>query len=158
MDLTIAEIKIGNGYLAITPMPGRQGHYADDLGRILSWQPSLVISLATRAELDSYAPTFAADLAQNDCAWLHFPISDFGTPEVVWSDAARMAHRVLARNGKLLVHCMMGCGRSGMIALRLMVEAGENPKQALIRLRSFRPCAVETDAQYTWAVNPGHVD
>jgi len=38
-----------------------------------------------------------------------------------------------------------------MAALRLMVEAGEDANDALLRLRSIRPCAVETDAQMIWA-------
>jgi protein-tyrosine phosphatase len=46
---------------------------------------------------------------------------------------------------------MGGCGRSGSVALRLMVETGEAAADAFIRLRAARPCAVETDAQYRWA-------
>jgi len=57
-----------------------------------------------------------------------------------------------AGGGKVLVHCMGGCGRSGMAVLRLMVETGEPPHSALSRLRAARPCAVETDAQFDWAV------
>ena len=51
----------------------------------------------------------------------------------------------------MLVHCRGGCGRSGMAVLRLMVEAGEAPEEALARLRAVRPCAVETEAQMDWA-------
>ena len=50
-----------------------------------------------------------------------------------------------------MIHCFGGCGRSGMAALRLMVEAGEDADEALERLRAVRPCAVETDAQLRWA-------
>jgi protein-tyrosine phosphatase len=50
---------------------------------------------------------------------------------------------------------MGGCGRSGTAALRLMVEAGENPKAALQRLRAVRPCAVETPEQFQWAAGGG---
>ena len=51
----------------------------------------------------------------------------------------------------MVVHCMGGCGRSGMILLRLMIDAGETPDSALARLRTARPCAVETKAQMRWA-------
>ena len=44
-----------------------------------------------------------------------------------------------------------GCGRSGMAVLRLMIEAGEDAETALARLRTIRPCAIETDAQMAWA-------
>jgi len=58
----------------------------------------------------------------------------------------------LQTGGSVLVHCKGGCGRSGMAALRLMVEAGEDPHLAFARLRDVRPCAVETEAQLAWAV------
>ncbi len=41
-----------------------------------------------------------------------------------------------------------------MILLRLMVEAGEEGAAALFRLRSARPCAVETGIQMKWAQHP----
>jgi hypothetical protein len=39
-----------------------------------------------------------------------------------------------------------------MVALRLMIELGEAPDDALARLRVVRSCAVETDAQMAWAL------
>ena len=56
----------------------------------------------------------------------------------------------------VLVHCFGGCGRSGMLVLRVMIEAGEPAGTALKRLRQVRPCAVETEAQMAWAVQPTH--
>jgi hypothetical protein len=38
-----------------------------------------------------------------------------------------------------------------MLVLRLMVETGRPPEEALAQLRWVRPCAVETDAQMDWA-------
>ncbi len=55
------------------------------------------------------------------------------------------------QGGRVLVHCMGGCGRSGMALLRLMVESGEPADRALARLRAVRPCAVETPEQLAWA-------
>src|SRR5690606_33735699 len=57
----------------------------------------------------------------------------------------------LEGGGRVLVHCLGGCGRSGMVALRLMIGAGETPEVALRHLRGVRPCAVETEAQLAWA-------
>jgi len=39
-----------------------------------------------------------------------------------------------------------------MNALRLMIAAGEPADAALLRLRKTRPCAIETMAQMTWAM------
>jgi protein-tyrosine phosphatase len=158
MGLTIAEINVGDGRLAISPMPGRGGNYTGDLADVLAWQHALVISLTTQIERDAIAPDLPADLARHGTAWRPFPITDFSTPESGWPSLSPLIHAELAKGGRVLLHCMGGCGRSGMIALRLMVEAGEDPDTALIRLRAARPCAVETEAQRLWACQPGQFD
>ena len=77
-----------------------------------------------------------------------------GTPaNLAISILGALYHRALTGRGRVLIHCKGGCGRSGMVALRLMIEAGEAPDEALARLRSVRPCAVETDAQMRWAMS-----
>lgn len=158
MGLTIAEINLGAGQLAISPAPGRGGDYAGDLADLLAWQPALVISLTTHPEREATAPDLPADLARHGTLWRAFPITDYGTPETGWPTLSPLIHAALANGDRVLLHCMGGCGRSGMIALRLMVETGEDPEAALIRLRARRPCAVETEAQRLWASQPGQVD
>ena len=158
MGLTIAEINLGAGRLAISPAPGRGGDYAGDLVDLLAWQPALVISLTTHAERAATAPDLSADLARHGTLCRAFPITDYSTPETGWPALSPLIHAALAKGDRVLLHCMGGCGRSGMIALRLMVEAGEDPDAALIRLRGVRPCAVETDEQFRWASNPEQFD
>lgn len=160
MALTIAELALGGGILALSPMPGRGGAYQADLRDLLCFGPALVLTMTTGEELASKeAETLPADLARNGVVWLHLPIVDFGAPDVataaLWPEASLRAREVLAKGGKVLVHCMGGCGRSGMAVLRLMVEAGEAPHSALSRLRAARPCAVETEAQFDWAAGKG---
>ncbi len=156
MALTIAELALGGGVLALSPMPGRGGAYQADLRDLLAFGPALVLTMTTGEELRAKeAESLPDDLARHGIAWQHLPIADFGAPDPVtaglWPEASAKARKVLAQGGKVLVHCMGGCGRSGMAALRLMVEAGEMPSVALTRLRAVRPCAVETPEQYGWA-------
>lgn len=152
----VAEVPVLAGWLGIVPMPGRGGDYAADLGAIHAWAPDMVISLASADEMGSLRDRLSADLLRIGIAWRHFPITDFGVPTdaegALWPMLADEALGWLGRGGRVLVHCKGGCGRSGMIALRLMAEAGERPAAALSRLRAVRPCAVETDEQYSWAV------
>ena len=160
MPLTIASLPVGGGTLALSPMPGRVGSYTADLADLLAFAPALVISMTTAAELAAKnAADLPADLARHTIGWLHVPIVDYGVPqgqtEALWPAAAAQVLAVLAGKGRVLVHCMGGCGRSGMAVLRLMVMAGEDPDAALIRLRQSRPCAVETDAQFNWAAGKG---
>ncbi|MBR9651135.1 protein-tyrosine phosphatase family protein [Thalassovita aquimarina] len=158
-NLVLNALTVGNGILAICPMPGRGGGYAEDLELLREWTPSLVITLATLAELVAEgADRLGTDMIESGCRWAHLPVPDFGVPdgdfEQHWPDISRAALAALNGGGRVVIHCMGGCGRSGMVALRLMIEAGEVPRAALRRLRAARPCAVETQAQLDWAVTP----
>ncbi len=152
----IVELAVGGGMLGIGPMPGRGGGYARDLAEVLAWGPGLVLTMTTLEELAAKGSEgLPGDLAAAGVAWLHLPIADYGAPSgetlAAWPVAAARVRGVLAAGGKVWVHCMGGCGRSGTVALRLMVEAGEEPRAALERLRQVRPCAVETPEQFAWA-------
>lgn len=156
MALVIAELPVGGGVLGIGPMPGRGGHYAAELSDLKAWGPGLALTMTTAAELAAKgAAGLPDDLAASGVDWLHLPIGDYGAPagetRAAWPEASARARRVLAGGGKVWVHCMGGCGRSGTAALRLMVETGEEPAAALERLRAVRPCAVETPEQFQWA-------
>lgn len=116
----------------------------------------MVLTMTTMRELQSVGGAQIADhMARMKIDWHHLPVRDYGAPEPdvmrLWSDASSAAHRALDLGGKVLVHCRGGCGRSGMAAMRLLVERGEAPDAALERLRAVRPCAVETRWQYAWA-------
>lgn len=154
--MVIAELAVGGGVLGIGPMPGRGGPYARDLAEVLAWRPSLALTMTTLEELAAKgAQGLPGDLAEAGVTWLHLPISDYGAPVgatlAAWPAASAQVRQVLAGGGRVWVHCMGGCGRSGTAVLRLMVEKGEAPGAALERLRAVRPCAVETPEQFRWA-------
>lgn len=137
-------------------MPGGTGAYAGDLGAVLAWGPGLVLTMTPEAELTARgAGRLGDDLRAAGIGWRRLPIADFGAPDAVtaalWPAASVEALGVLRAGGRVLAHCMGGCGRSGMAVLRLMVELGEPPQAALARLRAVRPCAVETEDQRIWA-------
>ena len=155
----IADLPLGAGRLGICRMPGRAGDYTGDLDALLGWGPALVLTMTGQDELErSGAAGLPHDLAAAGIAWRHLPVQDFGanSPGLLqgWPGASAQAHAVLADGGRVLAHCMGGCGRSGMALLRLMVEAGEPASPALERLRGVRPCAVETEDQRVWASAP----
>jgi protein-tyrosine phosphatase len=152
----IAELPLLAGRIGSCPLPGRTGDYAGDLAIVLSWQPSLVVSLTSDIELESAgAEEIGADLVRAGVTWRHLPVCDFRAPSAEtsarWPEFSLEARGVLAQGGAVLAHCYGGCGRSGMALLRLMVDAGEAPNSALERLRQVQSCAVESAAQFAWA-------
>lgn len=156
MALSINELILRRGLIGICPMPGRDGRYAADLAVIRDWGPALVLTMTTAEELQRRgAGGLGADLRAAGIGWAHLPVTDYAAPGdaimAEWRAAAGQAAAILDAGGRVLAHCMGGCGRSGAALLRLMVEAGEDPLAALARLRQVRPCAVEGPGQFDWA-------
>lgn len=154
--MQVFALSVGQGILAISPIPGADGDYAGDVQHLIEWKPAIVVSLVSEKELAAAgASGLWRDLMGAGSRCEHLPIHDFGVPDAAfdaaWPDLSAAARRALMGGGRILVHCRGGCGRSGMIALRLMIEIGEAPDDALARLRAVRTCAVETPHQLRWA-------
>ncbi len=158
--VVIHALSVLRGILAIAPMPGSGGDYADDLAHLKDWQPAMVITMTTPAEMTAGgAANLGRDVAFMGTRWVHVPTPDYGVPDVgamtQWVAAEAAAVAALRGGGRVLVHCKGGCGRAGMAALRLMIAAGEEPETAKARLRAVAPGAVETSAQMRWALRGG---
>ena len=156
--LIISTIELGAAKLGICALPGSSRSLESDLETIADWQASVVVSLTEQAEMDAVG---SGDIGQRTSdiglTWHHLPIPDFGHLEEKdagrWSTLAKVLHADLDQGKKVLVHCRGGMGRSGMIVMRLLVERGMLAEDAVSRIRSIRPGAVETDAQYAWAAD-----
>lgn len=154
----LAELPLGQGWLALASLPGRGGNYLGDFAKLLKWRPDLVLCMPEFSEMVSVGGAgFLEDLANSGVRWRALPIRDFGIPahetKALWREASTSAHDLLSAGGRVLALCRGGCGRSGMAILRLMVEAGEPPEFALNRLRQVNLGAVETEDQENWATS-----
>lgn len=151
---TIDDLAVAPGRIGICPLPGRGGNFDGDLAAIAAWRPAIVVSMTGLEEMTRFgAAGLGQALARQGIAHAHFPVADFGTPEATqapWPELAARLHAALDSGGKVLLHCMAGKGRSGMIALRLMTERGHAPEVALAAIRAARPGAVETAEQERW--------
>ncbi|WP_297458197.1 dual specificity protein phosphatase family protein [Thermococcus sp.] len=80
---------------------------------------------------------------------LHSPIPDFGAPSFSQLlGILRWIEKRVWDGKKVLIHCFGGLGRSGTVAVAwLMYSKGIPLREALRRVRSVRPGAVESDEQ-----------
>jgi protein-tyrosine phosphatase len=152
----IHEISVAGGTVALCQLPGSSGNYASDFNRIVEWKPDLVISLTEPHEMAEFeVSNLGSDLQAKGVAWTEWPVRDYAVPKpaqaVLSASIKNETKTILKGAGRILVHCKGGCGRTGMVVLSFMVDAGEDPDAGLIRLRAVRPCAVETDEQRAWA-------
>lgn len=152
----ISNLTFDNGArLGLCRLPGRSGDLAGDVEAIRLWSPAIVVSMTETAEMaEKGAVDLIAALGRKSISHAHFPIRDFGAPESVdarWPALAGRLHAILDGGGAVLLHCLGGKGRSGMVAMRLMTERGIAGPDALAAIRRIRPGAVETPAQEAWA-------
>ena len=55
--------------------------------------------------------------------------------------------KILNNEEAIYVHCYGGCGRTGTMLALYLISSGINGKDALEKIRSIRPCSVETEEQ-----------
>ncbi len=156
MGYEVFEVPVATGGLGLAPVPGAEGNLAADVAAIAQWGATLVISATETEEMQNLgAGELPRALREAGIDWVHFPIRDFGVPkddmQADWAKVAARALEQLRAGAHILVHCRGGCGRSGMLVLRLMIDGEIAVEEALQSLRAVRPCAVETDAQMVWA-------
>ncbi|GAB6101527.1 dual specificity protein phosphatase family protein [Thermococcus atlanticus] len=120
--------------------------------------------MPARSEMDEVAETFDAivvlveefELPYSLNEWrkrgvevFHSPIPDFSAPSL--NQLLEILRWVEAKAGegkRVLIHCMGGLGRSGTVAVAWVMYSKELPlREALRRVRSLRPGAVEVEEQ-----------
>ena len=163
--LRIAELPVGAGMIGITFLPGRhedgltgdrhRRDLAADLDAIAAWNAGAVVTLVEDHELERcLVPALGEQVRRRFMEWHHWPIRDVTAPDAaftaVWPARSAMLRALLARGGRVLVHCRGGKGRAGTIAARLLVEDGMAPDAAIRAVRAVREGAIETHAQERW--------
>ena len=149
------------GRIGVSPLPGRYNELAEDVRAIAEWDAAIVLSLTEMAEMEEMGSgELGTLLHEQGICWKHLPIRDWGglSGENArnWPSLSAELHGALNRGGGVLTHCRGGHGRSGMIALRLLVERGIEPETALQRVRHVRPGAIQAPQQMSWAMAVGN--
>ena len=78
----------------------------------------------------------------------HIPIPDWGVPSKSQiQQFLELTSKILNDEEAIYVHCYGGCGRTGTMLALYLISSGINGKEALEKIRSIRPCSVETEEQ-----------
>ncbi len=127
----------------------RQPESDADFELVVDWQADIIVTMTIVDEFPNNS--FSSDIARCAPLWMQVPVADFGVPDYDFSVILDRLGDILTKDGCVLIHCKGGQGRSGMLAMRLLVDQGEQPRSALQRIRQVRTNAVETVEQEQWA-------
>ncbi|MGD9713471.1 MAG: dual specificity protein phosphatase family protein [Thermomicrobiales bacterium] len=132
---------VDEGMLAGSSRPGMGGSLRADLDFLRSQGIAAVLSL-TETPLDRWM------LAEFGIDSLHLPIADMTAPQPVhFREALAFIDDHHAARRAVLVHCLMGQGRTGSILGSWLIRAGATAERALAEIREICPGAVENDDQ-----------
>jgi len=141
------------GWLGMTLLPGRRDlgrDMASDVQALLRQQVSHVLCLLSADELEQYgAEGLMSAYREADIQVRHLPMVDQRTCSREEIDGAvQWIRGALATDGRVLVHCVGGLGRSGTVAACYLCSRGLDVETALDLVRQARsPRAVESAEQ-----------
>ncbi len=159
------------GTVGLTFCPGKKDlhsaagpwsrNLSKDLADIAAWGSGILVTALEDHEFDLLqVETLGRDARATGMEWLHLPVRDASAPdrrfENAWRSAGPHIHEVLAQGCKVVVHCRGGLGRAGVIAARILVEQGMEPRAAMAAVRAARPGSIETREQerYVLGLHP----
>ncbi len=114
------------------------------------------------AELDWAGPPLpelGAACAVLGMRHIYLPIVDCDIPDLHWErrweSHGPELHALLQSGQNIIFHCRGGRGRAGLAVTRMLIETGEDAAQAMTRVRTACPGAIETAAQEEYLLRLG---
>lgn len=144
------------GNLIFTPCPGTKGtSLADALVALKQAGAAGVVTLMPQSELDiNNAGQIAEQCEALGLAWYHLPVADEQVPledfGLQWKEARKPILAQLKAGESLAIHCRGGSGRTGLIAARILIEAGMRREAAVAQVQALRPKAIQHPAHINW--------
>jgi protein-tyrosine phosphatase len=151
------------GRIGLTFAPGKKdrfGRWHRDLNADLQrlrehYKVDRLVSLMQAYEYDKLQiAVLVARARANGIAVRRFPIRDVAAPPSrAMARFIRMIEAIVddVHAGRtVVIHCRGGVGRTGLVAASCLVAVGHEPGEAIRRVRSARPGAVEVEQQERW--------
>lgn len=159
--LIINTISVSKGELGLTFCPGKKqaqsltGSWDRDIDldiqTVKNWGATAVISLLEDFEYEELQVSPLPVVYQQHFQWFNLPIPDKCAPDDAWMKHwLTLRHDIkslLAQEGKILIHCKGGFGRTGTVATLILMDHGYVAVDAITACREAREFAVETEAQ-----------
>ena len=126
-----------NGYLTGKITVSKQPYSDTDFQKIKNWKADIIVSMTNTEEFETY--DFAIKVSNYSLYWLRAAVTNFDNPNNSFNEIILRLSNILNRNERILIDCKARQTRSGMMAMRLLVEQGEKLSLALRRIQNFTP-------------------
>ena len=142
-----------SGELFIIARPRGGDWLEDELRELRREGFDAIVSLLTSEETNEMGLLRFAEMSKSQgIDFYEFPIPDLGAPSLPKTEA--LLDRIksdLDAGRQVGIHCRQGIGRSGLMAIGLLMLAGFEPELAIRRVSSARGLSVpETTEQRDW--------
>lgn len=133
--------------LILTPCPGTKGvSLRDSLAQLKAQGAEAVVTALTMDEMVSKDVQQLEEISQSlSMKWFHLPIEDDNIPDgdfaTQWRAVSPELHEILDNNGKIVMHCLGGSGRTGLLAAHLLLEKGWQIDTIVNKVQALRPGA-----------------
>jgi len=125
-----------------------------DLNVIHQFGATALVTLMELQELDSVQvprTQLIYSAKSHRLNWYHLPIKDKSIPderfERQWISAGPELKNELIKGHRIVIHCLGGLGRTGIVTAKLLVDLGHSPEEAIVAVRKARPGAIENELQ-----------
>lgn len=139
--------------LILTPCPGTKGvSLRDSLMQLKEQGAEAIVTALTMDEMVSKDVQQLEEVSRSlAMKWFHLPIEDDRAPEsdfaTKWNAVSSELHAILDNNGKVVMHCMGGSGRTGLLAAHLLLEKGWEIDSIVNEVQALRPGAYTKPVQ-----------
>jgi protein-tyrosine phosphatase len=145
------------GGLFLHSMPGRYEAYEDARQEIARCHIARVVCLAPLAEVKTKSPLYAQAIEAARLPWRQemFPVADYGIPDdrnAFWRLAQCLAAG-LHSGERMLIHCGAGIGRTGTLAICVLLALGMTTvhAHATVRAAGSSPETAAQQEVIAWA-------
>lgn len=142
------------GGLFLHAMPGRKETLAAFQADYQANRIARLVCLTDAREVREWSPSYALAIEVGDLAPEMFPISDFGVPEdrALFLAKARQIAAELRAGKRVLLHCAYGRGRTGTMAVAVLLALGLSLAEAdkLVRQAGSGPETAGQEELVNW--------
>jgi len=155
-ELTLNPVTSATAGLLFTPCPGTKGvDIRQSLQQLKDAGAKALITLTPDEEMAQLQvrdiPTICKEL---DLLWFFCPIADDHAPghdfAKGWQQASPMVQQLLRQGHKVAIHCKGGSGRTGLVAAKILLEAGFDKIDVKQRVQALRPYALTLQPHLDW--------